>query len=106
MPPLARAQLARTVPRSRPAWRAWLGLLLVLAPVVGYFQLAATVSVEVPYIDDYDAVVDYLTRTLDEPASLRPAALLLAPQRALHDHAEGRGAAQLRGVTSRSTSAC
>jgi len=44
MQPLARVPLART----RPAWRAWLGLLLVLAPVVGYFHLAATVSVEVP----------------------------------------------------------
>ena len=72
MPPLARVQLAQTEPRSRPAWRAWLGLLLVLAPVVAYFHLVATVSVEVPYIDDYDAVVDYLTRTLDEPASLGP----------------------------------
>jgi len=56
--------------RSGRAWTAWLGLLLVLAPVVAYFHLAATVSVEVPYIDDYDAVVDYLTRTQDEPASL------------------------------------
>jgi hypothetical protein len=55
---------------SRWAWTAWLGLLLVLAPVVAYFQLAATVAVEVPYIDDYDAVVDYVTRTMDEPASL------------------------------------
>ncbi|MBW1687716.1 MAG: hypothetical protein JRS35_21990 [Deltaproteobacteria bacterium] len=72
MQPLARDQLAQTKPRSRPAWRAWLGLLLVLAPVVAYFHLVATVSVEVPYIDDYDAVVDYLTRTLDEPASLGP----------------------------------
>jgi hypothetical protein len=42
----------------------------VLAPAVAYFHLAATVVVEVPYIDDYDAVVDYLARTLDEPASL------------------------------------
>jgi len=61
---------ATAKPRSKRAWTAWLGLLLVLAPVVAYFQLAATVTVEVPYIDDYDAVVDYLKRTLDEPASL------------------------------------
>ena len=68
MQPLARVRLAQTEPRSRPAWAAWLGLLLLLAPVVAYFHLAATLSVEVPYIDDYDAVVDPLTRT---PAASR-----------------------------------
>lgn len=59
---------------AKPRWgraaSGWLGLLLVLAPVLAYFHLLASVTVEVPYIDDYDAVVDYLTRTLDEPASL------------------------------------
>ncbi len=38
-------------------------------PVAGYFALLLTASVEVPYLDDYDAVVDFLLRTLDEDAA-------------------------------------
>ncbi len=46
--------------------RTWLGAAIVAVPVAGYFALLLTASVEVPYLDDYDAVVDFLLRTLDE----------------------------------------
>ena len=59
-------------------WRTWLGAALVAVPVAGYFALLSTASVEVPYLDDYDAVVDFLLRTLDEDtASARLGRLLL-----------------------------
>jgi len=49
--------------------RTWLGAALVAVPIAGYFALLSTASVEVPYLDDYDAVVDFLLRTLDEDAA-------------------------------------
>lgn len=59
-------------------WRSWLGAALVAVPIAGYFALLSTASVEVPYLDDYDAVVDFLLRTLDEDtASARLGRLLL-----------------------------
>jgi hypothetical protein len=56
-----------------------LGAALVAAPLLAWFALLAVASVEVPYIDDYDAVVDFLMRTLDEPDAGRRMARLLAP---------------------------
>lgn len=53
---------------SRPSWTptGFLGLGLILAPVVAYFHLVVVASTDVPYLDDYDAIVRFLRVFLDE----------------------------------------
>ena len=48
-----------------PHWVAALGVLLATASVLVYFQLIWAASVEAPFLDDYDAVLGFLTQWLD-----------------------------------------
>lgn len=52
---------------TRPA--AWLGLALVVAPVLVVLQMAVEASVDVPYIDDYDALLGFLSMHDRTPSS-------------------------------------
>lgn len=58
---------------------AWVGAALVLAPLVALLQLVWTASVDVPYLDDYDAVLAFSNRMLDEESPAVRLQLLLAP---------------------------
>lgn len=51
--------------RPGPRWGAWLGATLAALAVVAYFQLVWRDSVEAPFLDDYDALLGFLTHWLD-----------------------------------------
>ena len=66
---------------SRPT-RAGLvgtGLLLCAAPVVAYFQLLLAATVDVPNLDDYDTVVSFLNRFVDQESLAGRLRLVFAP---------------------------
>jgi hypothetical protein len=50
----------------RPPLAAWTGIALILAPVLADLGLVSRVSVDIPYLDDYDAIVEFLQQFLDE----------------------------------------
>ncbi len=52
--------------------------MLLAAPVLAWLQLVSAASVDVPYLDDYDAVVGFLNRWVDEDSSAARLRLLFA----------------------------
>jgi hypothetical protein len=50
----------------RPRIAAWTGAALVLAPIFAYAWIVAGSATRVPYLDDYDALVDFTRRFLDD----------------------------------------
>ena len=43
-----------------PAWIGGLAAAALLAPIITYYGLLASTSVNVPYLDDYDTILAYL----------------------------------------------
>lgn len=60
-------------------WGAVAGTLLAAGAGLVYFQLVWTASVEVPFLDDYDAVLGFLTHWLDADSWRARGRLLLRP---------------------------
>jgi len=74
---------ARDVPEGAadplPPWAAGLGACLILVPVLAYFQLVWAGSVEIPLLDDYDAIVGFLKYYLAEDSWSGRLRVLFAP---------------------------
>ncbi len=88
-------------PSTSPAWAPLLGLALVAAPVVVVVTRAWAASVDVPYIDDYDALLGFL-RMADQTPSLGGKLRLLVEPHNEHGMALPRLAAlATRGITGR-----
>ncbi len=92
---------APRAPSTSPAWAPWLGVVLVAAPLGFVFARAWAASVDVPYIDDYDALLGFL-RMADQTPSLGGRLHLLVEPHNEHGMALPRlTALATRGITGR-----